>query len=69
MSVIILGHIAIHFQSVLFIILAVFVTLVVGFSRIYSRSRFPHQVVGSWLLGLVGLSGGMHCCEKMNFHK
>ena len=25
--------------------------LLVGFSRLYSRSRFPHQIVASWLSG------------------
>eukprot|EP01034_Spumella_vulgaris_P024025 gene24025-30321_t len=56
-------------RFVLFPILAVVIVVVVGFSRVFSRSRFPHQVVGSWICGTAGLVLGMHCCEKMNFHK
>jgi hypothetical protein len=69
MSVVIMGHLSLGLHSVLFLPLALAVVLVVGFSRVYSRSRFPHQVVGSWLCGLAGLAIGMHCCEQMNFHR
>jgi membrane-associated phospholipid phosphatase len=68
LSVVITGHLFIHFKSVLFLSLGAVTVLIVGFSRVYSRARFPHQVVGSWLSGLAGLLLSMHCCEKMSFH-
>ena len=29
----------------------------------YSRARFPHQIVLSWLFGVIGLVLGIHYCE------
>lgn len=55
--------------KLLFFFLALFVIFVVGFSRIYTRSRFPHQVAGSWILGFIGLIISIPCCESMSLHK
>jgi hypothetical protein len=73
MSVVIMGHLFIHIKTwqiqVLFFPIAGFIIFIVGFSRIYSRSRFPHQVLGSWVFGLIGLIISHHTCEHMSFHK
>jgi hypothetical protein len=55
MSVVILGHFCMFYNFILVFPFAVAVTFVIGVSRVYSRSRFPHQIVGSWLTGLLGL--------------
>ena len=68
MSVVVMIHLYISFKSKFFLPLALFVIFIVGFSRVYARARFPHQVVGSWLLGLMGLYASMHCCDHMQFH-
>lgn len=70
MSIVIVGHIFLRTGSWLFLPFGIFITLLVGFSRVYSRARFPHQIVASWGLGFVGLVGGIHYCEVMNggFH-
>lgn len=70
MSVVIVGHIFLRTGSWLFLPFGVIVTLLIGFSRVYSRARFPHQIVASWALGFVGLVVGIHYCEVMNggFH-
>eukprot|EP01038_Epipyxis_sp_PR26KG_P009209 gene9209-12419_t len=68
-SIVIMGHILIHLKSILFSPIAIIVIFITGFSRIFAKSRFPHQIVGSWVLGVVGLGVGMHCCDKMEFHK
>lgn len=69
MSVVITGHFFVAYQYVLLIPLGIFISALIGFSRLYSRSRFPHQVVGSYLSGFVGLVLSKHCCDKMAFHK
>jgi membrane-associated phospholipid phosphatase len=61
-----MGHLFLSFKSVLLLPLGLFTIAIIGFSRVYSRARFPHQIVGSWLTGLVGLLLSMHCCEKMD---
>mmetsp|Transcript_28951 Transcript_28951/g.48611 ORF Transcript_28951/g.48611 Transcript_28951/m.48611 type:complete len:339 (+) Transcript_28951:377-1393(+) len=68
MSVVIMGHLFFSFKSIWLLPIGLAVICVIGFSRVYSRSRFPHQIVGSWLFGLIGLLASMHCCEKMSFH-
>lgn len=68
MSVVIMLHITYSWSSILFLPIAIFVIFIVGFSRIYARSRFPHQIVGSWIAGLIGLIVSIPCCENMNFH-
>lgn len=70
MSVVIVGHIFLRTGSWAFLPFGILVTLLIGFSRVYSRARFPHQIVASWGLGFVGLVIGIHYCEVMNggFH-
>ena len=68
MSVIIMMHFTWH-TSLWMLPLSLFVIGIVGFSRVYVRSRFPHQVVGSWLLGFLGLAVGGECCNRMKFHE
>lgn len=55
--------------ATLLLVLAVVVCALVGFSRVYSASRFPHQIAASYATGLVGLLLSRHCCEHMAFHK
>lgn len=55
--------------ATLLLLLAVGVCGLVGFSRVYSASRFPHQIAASYVTGLVGLLLSRHCCEHMAFHK
>jgi len=68
MAVVILGHYCVHYKSVLLFVAAIALIALIGFSRVYSRSRFPHQIVGSWLTGLIGLYAGLHCCDMFGFH-
>ena len=58
MSVVILGHFCMFYNFILVFPFAVAVTFIIGISRVYSRSRFPHQIVGSWVTGLIGLVSG-----------
>lgn len=53
----------------LLLAMTIFMSFLVGFSRIYSASRFPHQIAGSYITGLVGLLVSRQCCEHMAFHK
>jgi len=69
MSVVILGHMCISFKTILFVPIAIPVIFIVGFSRIYSRARFPHQIVGSWILGLLGLGIFDIISNRIGFHK
>ena len=72
MSIVVLGHIGAHLPSAALFLWAPFsvgVTFVIGLSRLYAKSRFPHQIVGSWILGGVGLIGVMHLCERHEVHK
>lgn len=68
LSVVIMGHLFLALKTLWFLPIALIVVFLVGFSRIYSRARFPHQILGSYFLGFLGLLGSMHCCEKMSFH-
>ena len=70
MGVVVVGHIFLRTWSWIFLPFGIAIVFLVGFSRVYSRSRFPHQIVASWLSGLVGLIGGIHYCEVLNggFH-
>lgn len=69
MSVIVIGNLLLLNRNLLLVPFGLFTIIVLGFSRIYSRSRFPHQIVGSWILGIFGLVFGMHICENMKFDK
>lgn len=71
MSIIIMGRFFYYFDLVFFILwipLSIAVVGVVGVSRLYAKSRFPHQIWGSWLLGLVGLPLSIAFLEKTNIH-
>lgn len=67
MSVVIMGHLSMHFQSVFMIPASILICFLVGFSRIYSRARFPHQIVGSWILGAMGLVAGVTAHDRIGF--
>jgi len=66
MSVVIFGHFVIHYNSFLFLILGAGITFIIGFSRVYSKARFAHHIVMSWVLGLVGLNLAHRYCEHIN---
>ena len=71
MSVVILGHIGAHLSNVALLVWTPFsigLTFVIGASRLYAKSRFPHQIIGSWVLGVVGLVAVMHLCERHQVH-
>ncbi len=68
MSVVIFGHFVIHFNSFLFFLVGAAITFVVGFSRVYSKARFAHHIVISWVLGLIGLQLAHSYCERINIH-
>jgi ADP-dependent phosphofructokinase/glucokinase len=68
MAVVVMGHLCLSLWSLGLIPVAILVVLLVGFSRVYSQSRFPHQIVGSWISGLIGLIASLHCCDKISFH-
>jgi hypothetical protein len=64
-----MGHLFLSFKSILLLPVGLLVIFIIGFSRVYSRSRFPHQIVGSWMFGFIGLVLSMHCCEKMSLDR
>lgn len=68
MSVVILVHFSLYTAPMFTMLPAVLLALLVGFSRVYARSRFPHQVALSLISGVVGLLLGRICCERMSFH-
>ena len=39
---------------------AVICPFLMSISRIIARTHYPHQVVGSWISGVIGLAGGMY---------
>jgi hypothetical protein len=55
MSVVVFGHLCYVYRSLTLIILGTTMCFLIGTSRIFSRSRFPHQIVGSWILGIFGI--------------
>jgi membrane-associated phospholipid phosphatase len=70
MAVVVVGHV---FKSTSYWVVLLFgipLALIVGFSRIYSRARFPHQILASYLSGVFGLIAGVHYCEVLGggFH-
>lgn len=69
LAVVIMGHLFLSFKSIALLPLGLVTVAIVGFSRVYSRARFPHQIFGSWLSGMIGLIVSMHCCERMSIHK
>lgn len=55
MGVVILFHISYHYNYYLLYLLNSMIVFVIGLSRIYSRSRFPFQIICSWATGIIGL--------------
>ena len=54
MSVIIFLNISYHYKSILVVLLGSVVTIIIGLSRLYSRCRFPFQIINSWVFGVLG---------------
>lgn len=54
MAVVISCALAPRFPYLWFYLLSGAITLLIGFSRVYTRARFPHQIAGSWVLGVLG---------------
>ena len=68
MAVVITGHFVLHFGSFLMFPFALAVVCVIGVSRLYTKSRFPHQIFGSAILGIIGLLIGIQWCDMSNIH-
>ncbi len=56
MSIIVFGQLMKKFPYIWFILLSLIIIFIVGFSRIYSKARFTHQIIGSWVIGFIGLN-------------
>ena len=69
MSVVIIGHLIYHFKIYLFIPVGLLLIFIIGFSRLYAKSRFPHQIIGSWILGCIGLPFGIRLHSYLAIHK
>ena len=69
MSVVIIGHLLICYPTVVGLVGGLSTIFIIGFSRVFSRSRFPHQIVGSWLLGVLGLLISVDCCKRFNIDR
>mmetsp|Transcript_33622 Transcript_33622/g.106267 ORF Transcript_33622/g.106267 Transcript_33622/m.106267 type:complete len:367 (+) Transcript_33622:246-1346(+) len=63
MAVVVFGYIALHLRNALLqlILVPAFAVIIalIGFSRVYSCARFPHQILASYLTGCVGLALGI----------
>lgn len=55
MCVILYGLVYTSQPSPLLGLLLSLLALFIGYTRVYAASRFTHQIVGSWVLGLLGL--------------
>jgi hypothetical protein len=69
MSVVILGHLCLSFNAYIFTPIALILIPLIGLTRLYSRARFPHHVILSWLTGVIGLYLGIHCCDFVGMHR
>ena len=69
MSVVVFGHIVVSYGKPVLVLPAGAVVGLIGFSRVYARSRFAHQVIGSWITGIIGLFWGMSLCKTFNFDR
>jgi membrane-associated phospholipid phosphatase len=47
--------------------ICVFICFIIGFSRLYSKSRFFHQVIGSWALGFISLLISIKLSNSFDF--
>lgn len=55
MAVVVFGSVFVESSSWAVKVGMLVVIFIIGFSRIYAASRFPHQIVCSWLTGMAGL--------------
>lgn len=68
MSIVVFGDLFLHYPHFWLLVLSAALSALIGFSRVYSNSRFPHQIIGSWISGMIGLFLSWHCCAHMSFH-
>ena len=68
MAIVILGHLCLHYSLFFLVPLSAVIVILIGVSRVFARSRFPHQIMGSWITGALGLYVGLHCCEIFSLH-
>ena len=69
MAIVVFGHYIIHYSSILLFLFFTPMIGLIGFTRVYSRSRFAHQIVGSWILGFIGLEIAHNYFESINIHE
>jgi hypothetical protein len=69
MSVVVIGHLLMCYPTLVGLVAGLSTIFVIGFSRVFSKSRFPHQIVGSWLLGVLGLLISVDCCKRFNIDR
>ena len=67
MSIVIIGHLMLHYKSLIFFLFGSLLIFVIGISRLHSKSRFFHQILGSWILGLLGLIFGFFTWTALKF--
>ena len=54
MGTVVLLDFSLYFNRLYIYILCIFLLMLVGFSRVFSRAKFPHQIIASSLLGIIG---------------
>jgi hypothetical protein len=69
MAIVVFGHFCIHFSSVIIFIISAPIVALIGFSRVYAKARFSHQIVGSWILGLFGLQFAHKYLESISIEE
>lgn len=69
MSIVVVGHWWLHTLSLFYLLLGIALCFVIGSTRVLGRSRFPHQIVGSWLLGLVGLVVSFYIIDVLKLQR
>lgn len=55
MAVVVYGLVVYKTRSPVLLLLLTILTTFIGITRLYACSRFAYQIVGSWVLGLLGL--------------
>ena len=65
MAIVIIGHVFKSTMHWLVLVIGTPLIALVGFTRVYSRARFPHQIAASYLSGILGLIVGIHYCEVL----
>lgn len=69
MCVILYGLVYTSQPSPLLGLLLSLLALFIGYTRVYAASRFSHQIVGSWVLGLLGLHVTEAVLQVMTRHR